>query len=641
MSWKDKTNTAWSNAWSSQNLGSSIGTIGNSVIDIAGSGFANAQIADTSAIENDIADTAAAQFDYGDYDALMAAYNDQALQSSNYNRKDVRGVTGGQMTLNTGKGMLSGAVAGAKIGGPWGAVAGAAVGLGAGLAGIFTGNSKANLRAAELNNRAASANQRYLAGFANNASTISENMFNDAAIHMAANGGKIKSRSSKYVGFDDYFAYGGGLDLSGEFSNGVTIVGEGGSHESNKYEGVPMGMDENGVPNLVEEGEVVYNDYVFSRRLKPTKSQLREILLNPKYEGKTFADIAKLIQKESSENPFDPISRNTLDDGMMKLMTIQEMTRNKKNINKFALGGKKYAEGGIPDYYNLEGSALSAPIAELPFPTAYRVDPIQTPTLEETLSQIRKSGSDTSSVVPTGTVSNDSSWVENLRYAPAVASGLQALSDVAGWTNKNDYTNPNLIRRAARNVRNVSARPIGATMTYTPFAFDYEQNRFANQSLGIRNAILASTSGNRGAAIGSLLALNNATNAQMGDLALRSAQANLAQRNMVNQFDANIAQANSQLGMQADARNQAADMEKVDAAVREAILRDQIESATSKAKSANYTNLANNLGNVGLDSFYNRSAFDWIRAQGLEDQYKNYVLRSAAKGGKIKRGLTF
>lgn len=42
-----------------------------------------------------------------------------------------------------------------------------------------------------------------------------------------------------------------------------------------------MGVDEEGNPNLVEEGEVVWEDYVFSNRLT-----------NPK-TGRTFAEDAK------------------------------------------------------------------------------------------------------------------------------------------------------------------------------------------------------------------------------------------------------------------------------------------------------------------------------------------------------------
>lgn len=56
------------------------------------------------------------------------------------------------------------------------------------------------------------------------------------------------------------------------FDTGVTLVGNGNTHENNPYGGVPMGVDPEGTPNLVEEGEVIFNDYVFSNRLKVPKA---------------------------------------------------------------------------------------------------------------------------------------------------------------------------------------------------------------------------------------------------------------------------------------------------------------------------------------------------------------------------------
>ena len=64
-------------------------------------------------------------------------------------------------------------------------------------------------------------------------------------------------------------AFGGNLLTNGaEWDNGITIIGNGGTHEENPFEGVQMGVDEQGIPNLVEEGEVIYDDYVFSKRMK-------------------------------------------------------------------------------------------------------------------------------------------------------------------------------------------------------------------------------------------------------------------------------------------------------------------------------------------------------------------------------------
>ena len=122
----------------------------------------------------------------------------------------------------------------------------------------------------------------------------------------------------------------------GDFSNGVIQINSGGLHSTNPYDGVQMGVDNQGIPNLVEQGEVVWNDYVFSNRLKPSK----EMKKKNKYKGDTFADIAKEIQKESEERPNDWISRNGLDAGLSRLAILQEGIRERKSGNKFDKGGK-------------------------------------------------------------------------------------------------------------------------------------------------------------------------------------------------------------------------------------------------------------------------------------------------------------
>ena len=92
-----------------------------------------------------------------------------------------------------------------------------------------------------------------------------------------------------------------------------------------------MGVDSQGVPNLVEEGEVIYKDYVFSNRLKPYKKQLETYGLDEKYKDWTFAKIVEDTQKISAENPMDKISIDSLDE-MMNTLTI---TSDKKLINFF------------------------------------------------------------------------------------------------------------------------------------------------------------------------------------------------------------------------------------------------------------------------------------------------------------------
>lgn len=152
-------------------------------------------------------------------------------------------------------------------------------------------------------------------------------------------------------------AFGGDLLTHGaEWDNGLTIIGNGGTHEESPYEGVQMGVDAEGIPNLVEEGEVIFNDYVFSNRMKVPKAVRSKYKLREN-KGITFADAAKKIAKESEERPNDPISQRGLDVMLEGLASVQEEERIKNQmkdpkfrrqvINQLAMQGQQYAQGGL------------------------------------------------------------------------------------------------------------------------------------------------------------------------------------------------------------------------------------------------------------------------------------------------------
>ena len=127
-------------------------------------------------------------------------------------------------------------------------------------------------------------------------------------------------------------AFGGTLSSNGaDWSNGLTWINNGGTHEENPYEGVPMGIDSEGKPNLVEEGEVVFDDYVFSARLTVPKTMRDKYKLK---EDITFADAAKKLSKESEERPNDPISKRGLKSFMEELESYQEEIRMKKQATE-------------------------------------------------------------------------------------------------------------------------------------------------------------------------------------------------------------------------------------------------------------------------------------------------------------------
>lgn len=155
-----------------------------------------------------------------------------------------------------------------------------------------------------------------------------------------------------------WHSFGGDLNTNGgDFSNGLIMIGNGGTHEENPMEGVQMGVDGQGTPNLVEEGEVIFNDYVFSNRMKVPKAIRSKYKLREK-KGITFADAAKRISKESEERPNDPISQNGLKAMLGELATVQEDERLKKQMrnpefrqqvmNQLSMQGQQqYAQGGL------------------------------------------------------------------------------------------------------------------------------------------------------------------------------------------------------------------------------------------------------------------------------------------------------
>ena len=152
-----------------------------------------------------------------------------------------------------------------------------------------------------------------------------------------------------------HHAFGGDLLTHGaDFANGQIIVGNGGTHEENPMEGVPMGMDAEGNPNLVEQGEVIFNDYVFSNRLFADSGLLESFNLPKSYDGHSFAAIAEKLGDESKERPNDPISKRGLLSSMSRLQQAQEMIRQSKNT-----GNKKSFGGGLKSLAtSLFGSAF-------------------------------------------------------------------------------------------------------------------------------------------------------------------------------------------------------------------------------------------------------------------------------------------
>lgn len=370
-------------------------------------------------------------------------------------------------------------------------------------------------------------------------------------------------------------AFGGELNThGGDFSNGVTFINNGGTHEQNPFEGVPMGIAPDGKPNLVEEGEVLYNDYVFSNRLHPTDKELKESNLPKKYKGHTFALIAEDMSKESAERPNDPISKRGLEASLGKLASLQEEQRMKKGKigtqQMMACGGRKFA----------------------------------------------------------GTKNTFS------RYAPIFGSAIGAVQNVF---QKPDYTNSDLILDAVNNLsRNkVSPTLLNEYLNYNPIDRNYYLNQLKAQSGATRRALMNSGI-NPGQRIAGLLAADY--NAQQGiaDTLLKSDMYNEQLKQNRAQFNRGTSQYNSGALMQAAAHNaqlaQARDNMRLSGISTAANMRELSDTALANSRSANLTNFFDNLGALGKE---NR---DTNMLQSMIDSDLFGALSESMKGGWRKNG---
>ena len=335
-----------------------------------------------------------------------------------------------------------------------------------------------------------------------------------------------------------------------------------------------MGVAPDGKPNLVEEGEVLYNDYVFSNRLHPTDKELKEYNLPKKYKGHTFALIAEDMSKESAERPNDPISKRGLEASLGKLASIQEEQRMKKGKigtqQMMACGGRKFA--GTKNTYS--------------------------------------------------------------RYAPAVGSAIGAVQSVF---QKPDYTNSDLILDAVNNLSRNKVSPIllNEYLNYSPIDRNYYLNQLKGQAGATRRAIMNSGL-NQGQRIAGLLAADYGAQQGIADTLLKSDMYNEQLRQNIAQFNRGTSQYNSGALMKSVAQNaqlaQARDNMRLSGISTAANMRELADTALATSRSTNLTNFFDNLGSIGRE---NRNT---NMLQEMIDSDLFGTLSESMKGGWRKNG---
>ena len=365
-------------------------------------------------------------------------------------------------------------------------------------------------------------------------SNIASNNIRDMEQNLLSLGGNLFNRGANY-------------------DSGLMLINEGGSHESNPNEGIQLGTDEQGNPNLVEQGEVVYKDYVFSNRLHLTEEELKKNFLPTSLKNTTFAYAAEQIGKNLIETPTDNLERNKVESFLQRLANIQEAQRakmGKQGTQQMAYGGNKYSgeEELFDNLDELKITAKKKPLTKLTelgkqaFDTAYKQS-LNTglvgkpPTISNRLKRAKEAS-----------ISG-----MNTMYAPIIAN--TALG-IASMFQKPDYTNAELLEREARNIPNNTVSPtyLNDYLTYRPLDRNYYLNQLKGQAGATRNAIMNSGS-NAGNIMTNLLAADyNAQNAVANSL-MQMDQYNNQQRQAVREFNRGTNQYNAQSAMQANQAN--------------------------------------------------------------------------------------
>lgn len=546
-------------------------------------------------------------------------------------------------------------------------------------------------------------------------------------------------------------AFGGDLNTyGGTYNGGLEYIDNGGTHENNILGGVPMGTDRNGTPNLVEEGETIWNDYVFSNRLK-----IPEILTDKYKLSKdiTFAEASKKLGKEIEETPNDPISKRTFNSFMQDLQQSQEEVKAKKELSRvkrqfnklspqeqlgilnggpvqgdntllvnpnqvnpnntpqqFAEGGNtdrnwlfdnmwegkpiyqdSYLKGNIPYYQgkisnkgysvkDIEGTdnyknftkyALTLPDTHNYWQTLSNKTGKDVTYLKNNYERLRNDGklgwvhrtplynTDYNIKVPNletpgqraqelnNMIQNfptreprtyeygdkDNNLLDTrLRYAPVVGSTIGTISSLLS---KPDESSADAILTAAREAGQytpISFNPIGDYIQYNPFDRDYYINKLNAESGAARRAIINQSSGNRGNAMAGILAADYNAQNQLGALARQAEEYNLAQRQKVAEFNRGTNMFNTEGIFKADTANQAAKMQARNTLLQGTMQAERLRQAARQQlaaeRSANLTNLFNNLGNIGRENMnFNilntSAAFPWAMTNKGESKYKS------------------
>lgn len=610
------------------NIGSTIlgnlGGLASGVAGIASSALGAAKLKDTSDIENNIQTQAQQTSSALDNSSLIKEWN-------SYTPMDY--VTANSLRSgNTATGVLGGIGAGAGAGsmfGNTGGIVGGVLGGVSGLIGGLFGSSKAKRKARELNRQIDRANYQAQNNYINRVDTL-DNMMDDSLER-------------------GFYAFGGEVNTQEE---NLQEFNAGGTHEENPNMGIPISMGDNGQPNLVEEGETKFNNYVYSDRIKArSKKELENVGINSKFVGNTMAEISKKLKRESEERPFDPISRRGLEVSMARLQELQEkykmqqameeqqamqylqnvMSENQAMAEAQALEQRQMEEQAMQEQVMQEQMGNQQGLEQLlamqggmgnMFAYGGNIEEAEEPYQEVPLVPNLPKLSDNSSdsgynpfginidkelqlrpVMPSSLKSPFRNLnTSHLRYAPALGSAIGVTTDLLGLTNRPNYNIANSLNGIVTPL-NYKPKYLNQYLHYRPLDINYQANQLAKQAGATRRNLINTSGGNLAAMQAGLLASDINSQSQLGQLYRQAEEYNQQMRERAMTFNRETDRSNEQLTLQALQNQQANQQALFQVALQKAQLMNQERQLSSQGRSANLTNLFNSLGDIGREAY--------------------------------------
>lgn len=364
------------NASSNQELAAGLMSAAGSLNQLMGNAISQASIKDPNEMKNNYRNQLGG-LDTSSFDALNAS---KKANIASVTASDFHNMSDGAAVLNGISAGDVGATAGNAIVPGWGALVGGVLGTGSSVVGSIIGRKRARKAVKPMNDFIKEVNKLNNQNFVNQNNNLLANQVSNLEANYAAEGGFLNmgnkniyesggdvmyyAPSANYKGWFNYpsiypeflnngftpevtpvpkkewekipetYSYGGQLgNHPNDFSNGLLQINNGGTHEMNPYQGVQMGVDPQGTPNLVEEGETVFGDFVFSNRITVPKDVLASFGIKSK-KKMTYADVSKYLAKESEERPNDNISQKGLERNLGLLSDAQEKQKLQEDAEK-------------------------------------------------------------------------------------------------------------------------------------------------------------------------------------------------------------------------------------------------------------------------------------------------------------------